>query len=45
MIKAHPNPDKRRNVKREADNRNPILKHIWKSYEWHEGVGRIKDDS
>lgn len=45
MIKAHPNPDKRRNDKREADNRNPVFKNIWKSYEWHEGVGRIKGDS
>ena len=27
MIKAHPNPDKRRN-KREADNRNPVFKKI-----------------
>lgn len=28
MIKAHPNPDKRRNDKREADNRNPVCKNI-----------------
>ena len=28
MIKAHPNPDKRRNDKREADNRNPVFKKI-----------------